>query len=244
MIISETKVLRMVRAVFFDWFNTLARLDPPREDLYHQAFRKFGIEPPFKDIVRGVMAADRYYFEENARSPLAERGREEQMKVYLHYPMAIMAEAGIEAPQDVLVKVLGIVVEKFGKGTFVLFDDVLSTLERLKQQKLVLGLLTNARRDTISSLHQRLGLESHLDFVVTSEEVGADKPKPEIFRAALDKAGVKAAEAVHVGDQYELDVAGARGVGINPILIDRYEIYPEVSDCPRIQSLSELAKYL
>ena len=244
MIISETKVLRMVRAVFFDWFNTLARLDPPREELYHQAFRKFGIEPPFKDIVRGVMAADRYYFEENARSPLAERGREEQMKVYLHYPMAIMAEAGIEAPQDVLVKVLGIVVEKFGKGTFVLFDDVLSTLERLKQQKLVLGLLTNARRDTISSLHQRLGLESHLDFVVTSEEVGADKPKPEIFRAALDKAGVKAAEAVHIGDQYELDVAGARGVGINPILIDRYEIYPEVSDCPRIQSLSELAKYL
>lgn len=234
----------MVKAVFFDWFNTLARFEPPREELYQQAFGKFGIEPPFKDIVRGILAADRYYFEENARSPLAKRSREEQMKVYLHYPMAIVAEAGLEVPQDVLVKVLGIVVAKFGKGTFVLFDDVLSTLESLKQQKLTLGLLTNAKRDTISSLHQQLGLEAHLDFVVTSEEVGVDKPKPEIFLAALDKAGVKAAEAVHVGDQYELDVVGARRVGIKPILIDRYEIYPEVSDCPRILDLGELAKYL
>jgi FMN phosphatase YigB (HAD superfamily) len=234
----------MVKAVFFDWFNTLARFEPPREELYQQAFRKFGIEPPFRDIVRGILAADRYYFEENAKSPLAERSQEEQMKVYLHYPMAIMAEARLEAPQDVLGKVLGMVAEKFKGGTFVLFDDVLSNLESLKQQELILGLLTNARRDTISSLRRRLGLESHLDFVVTSEEVGADKPKPEIFLAALDKAGVKAAEAVHVGDQYELDVAGARGVGIKPVLIDRYEIYTEVGDCPCIHRLSELAKYL
>jgi len=74
--------------------------------------------------------------------------------------------------------------------------------------------------------------------------VGADKPEPAIFLAALERAGVNAAEAVHVGDQYKLDVVGARGVGINPILIDRYDLYPEVSDCPRIRSLTELAQYL
>ncbi len=234
----------MVKAVFFDWFNTLARFEPPREELYQRAFGKFGIEPPFKDIVRGILTADRYYFEENAKSPLAERNQEEQIKVYLHYPRAILAEAELEATPDVLREVLGMVAEKFRGGTFVLFDDVLSTLQSLKQRELVLGLLTNARRDTIASLHQRLGLESSLDFVVTSEEVGADKPKPEIFLAALDKAGVEANQAVHIGDQYELDVVGARGVAIKPILIDRYGIYSEVSDCPRIQSLPELMKYL
>ncbi len=80
--------------------------------------------------------------------------------------------------------------------------------------------------------------------MVTSEEAGADKPKPEIFLKALEKAGVDASEAVHVGDQYDLDVVGARGVGISPILIDRYDLYPEVDDCPRIRSLTELAQYL
>jgi len=106
-----------------------------------------------------------------------------------------------------------------------------------------LGLLTNATKDTIS-VHRKLGLEPYLNFVVTSEEVGADKPKPPIFLAALDRAGVNASEAVHIGDHYELDVVGARGVGITPILIDRYDIYPEVSDCSRIHSLTELAKIL
>ena len=94
------------------------------------------------------------------------------------------------------------------------------------------------------SICRELGLEPYLDFVVTPQEVGADKPKPPIFLAALDKARVEASQAVHVGDQYNMDVVGARGVGITPILIDRYDIYPEVSDCPRIHNLSELAQYL
>ena len=41
-----------------------------------------------------------------------------------------------------------------------------------------------------------------------------------------------------------LDVVGARGVGISPILLDRHDLYPEVTDCPRINSLSEVAEYL
>jgi len=134
-------------------------------------------------------------------------------------------------------------MQQFKGFNFVLFDDVLSTLATLKQQKLILGLLTNATRDMVSVYH-KLGLEPYLDFVVTSEEVGSDKPKPPIFLAALDRAGVNASEAAHIGDQYEIDVVGARGAGIKPILIDRYDIYPEVSDCPRFHSLTELAEYL
>jgi len=234
----------VVKAVFFDWFNTLADFEPPRQELYHQAFQQFGIELLLKDVIRGVLTADRYFFEENAKSPVRKRSPQEQMEVYLHYPKAILTEAGVEAPQELPLKVLKIVAEQFKKGsTFVLFDDVLSTLAILKQRELILGLLTNATKETIS-LHRHLGLEPYLDFVVTSDEVGADKPKPPIFLEALDRAGVSAAEAIHVGDQYELDVVGARGAGISPILIDRYDIYPDVSDCLRIHRLTELAEIL
>jgi putative hydrolase of the HAD superfamily len=91
---------------------------------------------------------------------------------------------------------------------------------------------------------RELGLEPYINFIVTSGDVGVDKPKPPIFLAALERAGVNASEAVHVGDQYKLDIIGARGVGITPILIDRYDLYSEVSDCPRIHSLTELTGYL
>ena len=233
----------MTKAIFFDWFNTLARFEPPREELYHQVFQQFGIELEPKVIMRGILAADRYFFEENAKMPVEERSAEEQAKVYLHYPKAVLAEAGIKADEELPMKVLKVAREKAKELTFVLFDDVLSTLKALKERGFILGLLTNATKDMLA-IHRKLGLEPYLEFVVTSKEVGADKPKPPIFLAALDRAGVKASEAVHVGDQYQLDVLGAMGVGINPILIDRYDIFPEVSDCPRIQSLTELDRYL
>ena len=127
--------------------------------------------------------------------------------------------------------------------SFTLFDDVLTTLKILQERNLTLGLLTNFDRD-MAPICRQLGLEPYIDFIVTSGEVGTDKPEPPIFLAALQKAGVKASEAVHVGDQYKLDVLGARGVGITQLLIDRYDLYPEVSDCPRIHSLTELAEQL
>lgn len=234
----------MVEAVFFDWFNTLADFKPSRQEMYQQTFHKFGIALSTKDVVRGILKADQYYFKENARSRMHNRSPQKQMEVYLCYPRAILDEAGVECSPELIWKVLNIVLDQFKKAsTFVLFDDVLPVFTALKQRKLILGLLTNATKDAISHFSY-LGLEPHLDLVVTPEEVGASKPEPAIFQAALDRAGVTATEAVHVGDQYDLDIVGARQVGISPILIDRFDLYPEVTDCPRIQGLSELTEYL
>jgi putative hydrolase of the HAD superfamily len=67
----------------------------------------------------------------------------------------------------------------------------------------------------------RCGLEGALDGVVTSAEAGARKPDPAIFRFALRLADCSAAEAVHVGDTPEEDVAGARAAGIRALLLER-----------------------
>lgn len=233
----------MIKAVFFDWFNTLAHFEPSRAELYSRAFQQFGLELAPKAVMRGILRADLYYFEENAKSPVEQRSAEEKAEVYSYYPKAILAEAGIKAAEELPLKALRIVQQQFKESSLVLFDDVLPTLKTLKERRLILGLLTNATKDTLS-LHGKLGFERYLDFVVTSQEAGADKPKPPIFLAALDRARVRASEAVHVGDQYQLDVVGARGAGINPILIDRHDLCPEVNNCPRVRSLTELTQYL
>ncbi|MFC1950612.1 HAD family hydrolase [Chloroflexota bacterium] len=243
MIISKTWALGMVKAVFFDWFQTLAHFEPPRHQLYSRVFQEFGIELSPQKVMRSILVADQYFFKENIKSPVAERSSKEQTEVYLHYPKIILTEAGVKAPRELLLKILKMVMRQYKGITFALFDDVLSTLKALKQRNFILGLLTNIAKEMTSFCHE-LGVEAYLDFVVTSKEVGVDKPEPPIFLAALDKAGVKASEAVHVGDQYKLDVVGARAVGINPILIDRYDMSPEVNDCPRIHNLTELAQYL
>ena len=189
------------------------------------------------------MLADRYWFEENIKSKVAERSPEEQFEVGLHYQNTILTEVGARADKELLLKIMQKVQQLHEGITFVLFNDVLPTLKTLKEQKLILGLLTNLDRDMKPICHE-LGLEPYLDFVVTSGEIGVDKPEPPIFLAALERSGVTAAEAVHVGDQYKIDIIGARGVGINPVLIDRHALYPDVSDCPRISSLPELTEHL
>jgi putative hydrolase of the HAD superfamily len=64
-------------------------------------------------------------------------------------------------------------------------------------------------------------LLDHVDGVVTSADAGAAKPDSAVFRRALELAGVDADDAVHVGDSLDNDVAGARAVGIRPILVQR-----------------------
>jgi len=172
-----------------------------------------------------------------------KRSPEEKAEVYIRYADIALTEAGIKASKELLLKIMKKAHQLFEGMTFVLFDDVLPTLKTLKGRNYLLGMITNLSRD-MNPICRELGLEPYLNFVVTSGEVGADKPEPAIFLAALKRAGVNADQAIHVGDQYKLDVVGARGVGINPILIDRYNSYPEVSDCPRIRSLTELAQYL
>ncbi|MFH0768709.1 MAG: HAD family hydrolase [Chloroflexota bacterium] len=235
----------MIKAVFFDWFNTLAHYEPSREELQSQVLQEFGIHISPQQVARGILTADRNYFEENAASPVRKRSPEEQAKIYVRYQQIILTESGVDIPRepDILLKIMKRAQELSQGMKFTLFNDVLPTVKKLKQQNLTLGLLTNLDREMKPICHE-LGLESYIDFIVTSGEVGADKPKPPIFLAALQKAGVTPPEAMHVGDQYQLDVVGARGTGINPILLDRYDQYTEINDCPRIHSLTEVTAYV
>ncbi|MFC1949335.1 HAD family hydrolase [Chloroflexota bacterium] len=235
----------MIKAIFFDWFNTLALYSPPREELQSRALREFGINASPEQILPALLTADQYIFEESATFPLRKRSPQEQAEIYTRYQQILFTEAGIDIPDDpaFFPSFMRKAQELYKDIRFILFDDVLPTIKTLKEQGLTLGLLTNLDSD-MKPVCDGLGLTPYIDFIVTSGEAGADKPQPEIFMVALERAGVEAAEAVHVGDQYKLDVVGAMGVGIKPILIDRNNLSPEITDCPRIQSLPELPDYL
>jgi HAD superfamily hydrolase (TIGR01549 family) len=233
----------MIKAVFFDWFNTLAQYYPPREEVHARICQEFGIEVEVEALRRSLPLADHFLAEKNTRSPINKLPPEEQAKVYFQYENVLLKGAGIEVPHGLAFRIIQKVSESFKEMAFSLFDDVLPTLEVLKQRGLILGLISNISQD-IAPFCQELGLASYLDFIVTSQEIGSDKPHPPIFLAALERAGVEASEMVYVGDQYSSDVIGARGVGIKPVLLDRFELFTDFDDCPRIESLDELIKHL
>ncbi len=235
----------MIKAVFFDFFNTLANYHPPREQLQAAACREFGIEVETQAVRQALFAGDQFYDQEIVHFPLSKRSAGEKMALYGRYEAKILEAVGVEVSEELALQIMakfGTLMRQAG-ARFVLFDDAEPALAQLKGRGLRLGLITNIDRD-LSSTYDELGLSSCLDFLVTSLAVGAAKPDPAIFRAALERAGVEAAEAIHVGDMYHSDVLGARNAGIRPLLIDRDGLHQEISDCPRIRSLGEVVGYL
>ena len=121
------------------------------------------------------------------------------------------------------------------------FDEAREMLAHL-QHDFVLGAITNGNADV-----RRIGIADYFRFVIRSEEVGTAKPHPEIFEAALRAAGVTAAEAVHVGDDPERDIAGAAAAGMRTVWVNlRDEAWPLESVVPTatVRSLDEVAPLL
>jgi len=231
----------MIKAVFFDFYNTLISFDPPREELQAAACREFGIDIERKAIPRGYWFADDFMSRENARSPIHKRSQADELAFWSDYEAIILKKAGVDVTKDLALRIFTRARQLDRR--LVLFDDVLPIIRTLRGRGKILGLVSNLSR-ALDGHCEELGLTPYIDFAFTSSEIGAEKPHSPIFLAALERAGVAASEAIHVGDQYHSDVLGAKGVGINPLLLDRDGFWEGVNDCPRIRSLAEIVNHL
>ncbi len=113
-------------------------------------------------------------------------------------------------------------------------------LETLRGQGYYLGVISNSV-GTIEEQLDRVGLGHRFNIILDSAIVGVEKPHPEIFQMAIERAGVAAGEAIFVGDTYSTDVGGAQLAGLRGVLFDRVGAYPS-ADCLRITALPELGE--
>ena len=227
------------KAVFFDWLNTIAHPQPDRHEIYSQVLPEFGIQPSQHKLLKAIYSAET----QEPSGPPYRWDESRKNEACIRYQEIVLEMVDARLPRESLLQVLNKVSAIARKVTYAIYDDVLPTLKTLRERGLVLGLITTMGSD-MNPILSKLDLQHYLQFTVSSKEVGVDKPHPPIFLAALERAGVDASAAIYVGDQYETDVIGARGVGIKPILIDRYDLLPEVRDCPRIHTVAEVTNHI
>ena len=106
---------------------------------------------------------------------------------------------------------------------FELYEDTLPVLDELRAMDIKLGLVSNTGRD-LAAFVAHHGLD--VDVALSSGAHGKVKPDPSIFRAALDRLGVRPEEAAMVGDSPEDDIEGARALGMRAFLVDRDDRFP------------------
>jgi HAD superfamily hydrolase (TIGR01549 family) len=120
--------------------------------------------------------------------------------------------------------------------------DVPETLLALKNAGLTVGLLTN-RREPVDEELETLGLRSLLEFSVVAGVVNAWKPNAEIFQHALELADSTPGESIYVGDNYYADIVGAEKSGLQPVLIDPHDVFPD-AECLVIQAIGDIQDIL
>jgi 2-haloalkanoic acid dehalogenase type II len=142
------------------------------------------------------------------------------------------AEAMVEEAFDAFIQ---------ARNEVELYADVLPALEQLgKRYRLFTA--SNGNADL-----GKIGIAHFFERTIAARHVGALKPDPAIFRKVIEGTDLQPHEVVYVGDDPQLDVAGARGAGMQAIWIDRQggDWPPEIAPATyTVRTLAELAQLL
>jgi putative hydrolase of the HAD superfamily len=147
-----------------------------------------------------------------------------------------------EVSNRIILQKLGIdatpqIVKDFYTASKSLNWSAIPDTVHLTEMKLPLGIISNWS----SNLENRIAslMPYHFAPIIGSETAGIAKPDVDIFGMAIQKAGITANQAIYIGNSLKLDMEPAGKAGLRPILIDRYQLYPEYAG-EKINSLSEL----
>jgi putative hydrolase of the HAD superfamily len=212
--VSPAVADRRVRAITFDFWDTLVRSDTPA----YRLARRIAVA---EELARHGLPAEHDAIE-RAFDVVWERfdaawALNEQFTGH-HAAEAVLEALGHDPEPEVRKRIVEAYLGANGEVQTDLTPNVAATLRALKGAGLRVGIIcdvgltpsTTLRR--ILDRHGVLGLFDHWSF---SDEVGVYKPAPEIFHHALEGlGGVDPRDAAHIGDLRRTDVAGARAMGI------------------------------
>ncbi len=101
-------------------------------------------------------------------------------------------------------------------------EDVTSFFRWAKETHRRIGIATNMTAYIQYKKLQKLSVLQDVDFMVTSEEVGAEKPDPAFFSYCMGKANCATQECLMIGDSLKGDVLGARNAGLQALWLQAY----------------------
>lgn len=232
-----------IKMVTFDLYDTLVEAEPPGWVRFQNALKKNGFDVSVEEIMPAYTAGQRFFTVENGRMPIRDRTEDEIIEFRMNHTGVSLEALGL--PTDpATVRRVAITfrddTRQHGQLGYRTYDDVSDTLARLRTQHIITAVVSNADSD-VTRFCPQMGFAEHMDTIVTSALVGWEKPDARTFYAALEPFNLPASSALHVGDQPDSDVIGARAIGMAAALLDRYDQHLEIDlDAERVTSLTQL----
>lgn len=201
------------KAIFFDRDGTLTYFTTEKETWRNKQISKWSrktFELPYDKMMKLFNLAS------EGRKPWY-RTLEDERAFFKRYYRFLLIEEGVN--EDVENRAEFLFNELWCNGDRVLFPETVEVLEYFKSHGYKMGVIS----DTSPSLEftlQQLGIAKYFTSFTASSLVGAGKPNPIIFNAALDAQGVTAEESIYV-DDYKPEADGAREQGFTAFYLDR-----------------------
>jgi 2-haloalkanoic acid dehalogenase type II len=225
-------------AILFDAGGTLIEAIPSRETVFSMVLSKYGKKVGSERIAPLLAKADGVF-----DSEFAKQDGKNESALWSKYDDFILDELGFRGDRGNLSKELSAAWDEIMPKveSWVCYPETESILEILREREFKLGVVSNAT-DLVRRVFDNLGLTKYFDFLVVSDEVGVRKPSAKIFHIALEMAGTSPARSLFVGDKLATDIAGAKRVGMNAVLVDRVNAFPDAR-CLRERDLNFFRRF-
>ncbi len=196
------------RAVVFDLDDTLL------DTTGLEAEMLVGLCAAVNEELPGVEFAELRARFRNGRDELYQRvlAGELDVAAYRRMHLTLVCEPWGEPSEALHATAARLRDEQLGRSRFV--EHAIELLRQLRRAGVRTGLLTNGPSWMQRRKVESLGLEAQLDAIGISEELGAAKPDPAAFAAALELIATDPGDAVMVGDHLDWDVRGALAAGM------------------------------
>ncbi len=201
--------------VLIDVGDTIAKAHPSWRDVYATVFEGHGIDASMKEFETAFRAA----WVDWAHEGPFEATEEASFQRLTELDQLVFDRLGYHDLPESFFRDVDRAFRQ--RSAFFVFPDVVPALDVMQRAGLRLGVVSNWGWYA-PELLQTLELARHFEIMSISARVGYQKPHRAIFEHALDLLEVRPEDAIHVGDDPEADVLGARRVGIEPVLIDRH----------------------
>ena len=215
------------RAVFFDAYGTLLEADDPVGNL-QRGLEHSGYSHDMETVAAAFRAEVDFYRRNQDRGRDAASLQVLRARCAATFAQTLPSRPPVGLAAEILIDAL----------RYVVFDDVLPTLDELASRGVRCAVVSNWDCSLAGVLAQ-LGILERFATVSVSAVVGARKPDTRIFRHALAMLGLEPNQVVHIGDDVERDIRGARAAHLRAVLIDRSGSGND-NDVERITSLRGL----
>ncbi|RJO68316.1 HAD family hydrolase [Nocardia panacis] len=205
-----------IEAVLFDFSGTVFRLEADESwnaDLTAADGRVFDLDEK-AELVRRMTSPVGQFLGFDERGQYAWDNRDLDPEEHRYAYVEVLRRSGVPT----LEQAERLYARSVDPACWRPYPDLAATLESLAAREIPVAIVSNIAFD-IRPVFARHGWADLIHTFVLSFELGAVKPDPRIFRAALDKLGVEAAAALMVGDSAEAD-GGATALGCAFALVD------------------------